>query len=122
MQKRRPYSNIAKNPEKLIEMLMLRRLGFSTYFLANLYGCDRETLRYHCRKYQIFPQKTKFISNSPDIFNPKRIATQVIIKIIPETVSNWVSLDGERVNIGKSYADYLKAEKLKRNSPYNVTV
>lgn len=113
MQKRRPYTLIAKDKNKLLEMLYLRRAGFSYNFLSKFYGCDRETLRYHCHKYQIFPQKKKFIHNSSEVFNPARIAIKIISTIAPEKVSNWIVIDGEKINTGKSYADYLKS-----NSPY----
>lgn len=106
---------VFKDTDKLLEMLMFRKTGFSFNFLADYYNCDRTSLRYQCRKYQIFPVKKVQMRNdkSPDIFNPRRIATTVIVQIAPEKVSNWTVIDGERINTGKSYADYLKA-----NSPY----
>ncbi len=109
-----------KKPEILLEMLTLRRAGLDLTFLAELYNCDRASLRYQCRKYQVFPVKTVFKiydwrnTKSKEIFNPKRIAQFVITQIVPHRVSNWMLVDGERVNTGKSYADYLAAV-----SPYN---
>lgn len=110
---KKAYTFISKDPATLLEILSLRRAGFSLEFLAELYNCDRTSLRYQCRKYQIFPIKTVFIRNdkSPEIFNPKRIMSQIIVNFIHHEVSNWTMIDGERVNTGKSYADYL--------SPYN---
>ncbi len=109
----------SKNPEKLLEMLALRRAGFSFDFLSELYNCDRTTLRYQCRKYQIFPVKTVFIRNdkSPEIYNPKRIIKKIIEELYPERISNWTIVDGERINTGKSYADYLKTL-----SPYKKSI
>lgn len=103
--------------EKLVEMLGLRRAGWTFVALAEFYNCDRTSIRYQCRKYQIFPTKTEFISNSSEVFNPKRIATQIVVKIVPHKISNWVIVDGERINTGKSYADYLK-----NISPYKERV
>lgn len=94
---------------KLLEMLSLRRDGWTFVALAELYDCDRTSLRYQCRKYQIFPIKKIFIKNSNEVFDPKRIAHNIIIEINP-VVENpqWKVVDGERINTGKSYADYLK--------------
>ena len=93
---------------KLLEMLLLRKQGWTFVALADLYNCDRTSLRYQCRKYQIFPIKKEFKSNSNEVFNPKRISTHILVEIFPKKVSNWTTVDGERVNLGKSYADYLK--------------
>lgn len=93
---------------KLLEMLSLRQAGWTFVSLAELYNCDRTSLRYQCRKYMIFPPKKVFIKNSNEVFDPKRIAHQIIIQLEPSQVSNWVEVDGERVNTGMNYADYLK--------------
>lgn len=110
---KKQYTFVSKNPSTLLEILEFRRAGLSLNFLAELYNCDRTSLRYQCRKYQVFPTKTIFIRNdkSSEIFNPKRILHDIILKIIPPENSQWVIIDGERINTGKSYADYL--------SPYN---
>lgn len=106
---KKAYTFISKDNSTLLEILQLRRVGFSLDFLAELYDCDRTSLRYQCRKYQIFPQKTIFIKNSDEVFNPKRIANHIILEIYPKEESNWTIIDGEKVNTGKSYADYLKS-------------
>ena len=111
MQMRKVYNFVSKDPSKLLEILALRRQGFSLEFLAELYNCDRTSLRYQCRKYQIFPNKTVFIKNSNEIFDPRRIASQITIEINPPAVSHWTMIDGEKVNLGKSYKDYLASKK-----------
>lgn len=101
---------IFRDNNKLLEMLVLRRQGWTFYALAELYHCDRTSLRYQCRKYQIFPIKTIQIRNdkSKEIFDPRRIATQIIIELKPqEEESQWTIIDGEKINRGKSYADYI---------------
>ena len=107
---------IFNDKQKLLEMLSLRSSGYSFNFLSELYNCDRTSLRYQCRKYQIFPLKNKTIKNdkSPEIFNPIRIWSSVLIQVAPFKVSHWKIIDGEKVNTGKSYADYLA-----NLSPYN---
>jgi hypothetical protein len=104
-----------QEPTKLFEMLDLRRAGFSFNFLADLYGCDRTSLRYQCRKYQVFPFKTVFIRNdkSSEIFNPNRMVKKIITEINPRETSQWIIIGGEKVNAGKSYADYLSPYKNK---------
>lgn len=108
---KKAYTFISKNPQQLLEILELRRQGFSLDFLAELHNYDRTSLRYQCRKYQVFPTKTIFIKNSPEIFNPPRIAHQIIIELNPIQPSKWVIIDGEKINRGKSYADYLSPYK-----------
>lgn len=114
---KKSYTFISKDKAKLLEMLLLREAGFSFNFLADFYGCDRTSLRYQCRKYKVFPNKTIFISNSKEVFNPQKIATHIIVQIFPQGKSNWTVIDGERVNMGKNYADYLKTV-----SPYKTRV
>ncbi len=115
-------SRIFKDKEKLLEMLSMRRQGFTFSFLARMYKCDRTSLRYQCRKYQIFPEKTVYVRNnqSAEIFNPNKIASRIILKIAPSFRSQWKVIDGERVNLGKSYKEYLKEYKQKEKalSPY----
>lgn len=113
---RKSYTFISKDPIILLEILNLRRQGWSFVSLAELYDCDRTSLRYQCRKYQVFPKKTMFIKNSNEVFNFKRIVHQVVAELYPQEVSNWIIVDGEKVNKGKSYADYLASV-----SPYKKT-
>ena len=105
---KKQYNLISQDLDKLLEMLSLRRDGWTFVFLAELFDCDRTSLRYQCRKYQIFPIKKVFTKNSKEVFNPKRISHNILIEINPIEPSQWVDVDGERVNTGKSYSDYLK--------------
>lgn len=115
--KKSPKTFIFRDKEKLLEMLSLRSAGWTFVALSEYYNCDRTSLRYQCRKYKVFPIKTVYIKNSNEVFNPKRIASHILIEIYPKKVSNWVIVDGEKVNTGKSYADYLKTL-----SPYKTRV
>lgn len=113
---KKPYTFISKDRNILLEMLSLRKSGWTFVSLAELFNCDRTSIRYQCRKYQIFPEKTIFIKNSNQVFDPKRIVTQILIELDPQETSIWSIIDGERVNTGKSYADYLKSvSPYKRN-------
>lgn len=101
---------VFSDKDKLIEMLALRRSGWTFESLAELYSCDRSSLRYQCRKYQIFPHKTRFHFNphSLEVFDPKRIITSVLIEVYPID-TQWTIIDGEKINKGKSYAEYLES-------------
>lgn len=106
--KKRSGVFIFKDHTKLIEMLGLRRIGWTFMSLSELYNCDRTSLRYQCRKYKVFPQKTIFIKNSNEVFDPRRILSNVIVEFFPKESSRWIIIDGERINAGKSYKEYLK--------------
>ena|ERR1035437_2577282 len=109
-----------QNHDKLLQLLSLRLSGWTFTSLAEFYHCDRSSLRYQCRKYQVFPVKTVYVRNSKEVFNVERILNTVIAEIRPEpaeirpepVVSKWIEIDGERINMGRSYSEYL-------NSPYN---
>lgn len=104
---KKSYNFISKDFNKLLEMLSLRRAGWTFVALADLYNCDRTSLRYQCRKYQVFPDKKIYIKNSKEVFDPRRISHYIIVELYPKKVSNWKVIDGEKINTGKSYADYL---------------
>ncbi len=112
---RKPRTSISKDKEILLEILDLRRAGWTFVSLAQLYDCDRTSLRYQCRKYQVFPIKKIYIKNSNEVFDPKRIAFHILQEMYPAKVSNWVVVDGEKINTGKSYSEYLAAL-----SPYKL--
>lgn len=103
---KKTYTLISRDTENLLEMLRLRREGWTFMALAELYHCDRTTLRYQCRKYMIFPLKNVNIKNSNEVFDPKRIAQKIIIEIMPKAESKWIIIDGEKINTGRSYSDY----------------
>lgn len=106
---------VFSDPSKLLEMLNLRRAGWTFVSLSEYYNCDRTSLRYQCRKYQIFPHKTVFTFDPHhlEVFDPKRITRTILLTIYPKEDEKWTLIDGERVNLGRSYTDYLK-----RVSPY----
>lgn len=104
---RKPRTPISKDPDILLEILSLRLAGWTFTAIATLYNCDRTSLRYHFRKYQIFPVKKVFVKNSNEVFDPQRIASTVIVELFPTNTSTWTVIDGEKINTGKTYAEYL---------------
>lgn len=111
---KKPYTFISKSPETLYDILQLRRDGWTFNALSHLYGCDRTTLRYHCRKYQIFPIKTVFVKNSDEVFDPERIVSHIVSELYPKQESVWIVIDGEKINTGRSYKEYLALSPYKR--------
>ncbi len=74
-------------------LLNLRRVGWSYNSLSSFFGISSKGIRYQCEKYGIF-------ADEYGISIPAVDATQA--------KSRWIYLDGEKINKGKSYADYLK--------------
>lgn len=113
---RKPRTAISKDPQILFEILNLRLAGWTFVAISELYNCDRTSLRYQCRKYQIFPLKKIYIKNSNEVFDPKRISSFILSQIYPQPVSHWTIIEGEKINVGKSYAEYVAFSPYKRTS------
>lgn len=88
---------IFQDREKLAEMLDLRLGGYSISALATLFKCDKSSIRYQCDKYNVEPPYK-------EVYAVERIASQVT----SSAIGNWKIINGERVNMGKSYKEYLQ--------------
>lgn len=88
--------------ETLYDVMMLRRAGWGFYPLAIMYNCDRTSIRDHARKYVVIPEL--------HVFNPQRVVNEVVIELYPTTSCvEWTDpIEGQRICLGKSYADYLR--------------
>lgn len=95
------------NKQKLWEMLNLRMNGYAISTLAIIYHCDMKAIRYQCDKYKITP---------PD--NELYAVERIVSKTISKSIGNWKFINGERINIGKSYKEYLEEAK-RKYSPKN---
>lgn len=81
--------------------MMLRRAGWGFEPIAIIYHCDRSSIRKQTRKYVILPE-VKY-------FYPQKIAVKIVAELnIGESTTEWADIQGERVCLGKSYADYIK--------------
>lgn len=98
---RNSYVKVFVDKQKLYEMALLRRMGWTFTALAILYNCDRTSVRDQCRKYCIFPL-------GEEVFNPERIVTRILVKENPVSKTAWTIIDGEKVCLGRSYKDYFK--------------
>lgn len=83
----------------LSEMLALRYNGWSFTSIAFLFSCDRKSIENQCRKYGIKPME--------DVYTIERISNSAI-KDLSE--NKWVERNGEKINKGMSYEDYLKKQ------------
>lgn len=86
---------IFKDNKKLVQMLNLRRCGYSTTFLAAIYGCDHTSILFQCNKFNVEPMN--------DVYSLEQILRQIL--------PTFKYQGGERINVGKSYAEYLKEAK-----------
>lgn len=87
---------------RLEDMFKLRRRGLSVYSLASIFSCDVSTIRYHLRKYCI---------DHPDEIYPIQ---RLVAKGLPAQIDDdkYKIVNGERINKGKTYKEYLADAKL----------
>jgi len=91
------------NKNTLEEMVQLRRHGVAISSLAIIYGVDNSTIRWHLRRY--------YITNPNEVYSIERI----VAKLLPSNSQpQWKVINGERINLGKSYKEYLGL------SPYKI--
>lgn len=81
-------------------MLELRMSGYAIKTLAGMYGCDPSSIRHQCDKYGIEPPLHEVYA-----------VDRVVMSAIPSAVGNWKFVNGERINAGKSYKEYLEESK-----------
>lgn len=97
-------SNAFAEPRTLEEMTSLRQLGWSYGKLGLKYDRDRTTIIYWCKKMNIVPKvKEKVIAYG---------ITKKDITVVNQVISP--KLEVEKVNEGKSYAEYLMEEKKRK--------
>ncbi len=77
-------------------LLNLRRVGWSYNSLSSFFGISSKGIRYQCEKYGIFSEE--YGMRIPDIREARELG-------------RWKYIEGEKINKGKSYADYLKESK-----------
>ncbi len=85
------------NKPRLYQMLNLRRNGLALTSLAVIYNCDRTSVAYHCKEYQIAPI-------DEEVYDLERIISQILPKAPQPT---FKIVNGERINLGKTYKEYL---------------
>lgn len=81
----------------MFHLINFRLAGYGEDTLATMFGCDRTALIYQFKKYNIPKPK--------EVYVLERIISQLLPKPEPE---KWKIVNGARINLGKSYRDYLK--------------
>lgn len=98
---------------KLNEMLNRRMMGEGVAKLGAMYGVDHSTIIYHCKRSGMqFPGKHDNIVVSSGIIAIS-IGGMGIRRPIQSTQPDLIDFDGDRINPGKTYAEYV-AEDIKR--------
>ena len=109
-----------KNTTVILEMLELRRRGWSYVAIAEYYGKDHSTIIYHCKKHSVVPKfpivraeyKKKMILSPDDI--PEIVVEMDVVEIVtPKPEPKYAVIIEEKINVGKNYKDYLKERGIK---------
>jgi len=103
---RKGDNKIFNDKKRLYGLVELRRAGWSISTLSILFNCDRTSIRLQCDKYGIIPW-------SRENYPIKNIIIPIIRPLADKNEDKWVLIDGERINQGKSYKDYLREYKLR---------
>lgn len=91
------------NPTELLRMLEMRRGGMTYTAIATYYGNDHTTIVYHCKKHNVYP-------NCPVV----RISTKKLPPVmIQKSEPKYALLIEEKINVGKSYKEYLNENRIK---------
>ena len=112
---RSSYHRIFNDKEKLYQAINLRASGWSFSDLAQMFKCDRDSIRQQCLKYGIQPSEVfnlgktiGSVLNSQD--NPtkvQRIVSNILKQTQPAAIQ-WEELDGINYSRGKFYQEYLE--------------
>ncbi len=84
-------------------MTNLRRQGFSVNYLSSVFHCDKKAIRHQLKKYGV--QRWEPVV-SP--YEGTKLCIKEGLKNLLAEENKWEIKDGERVNKGRSYAEYLK--------------
>ncbi len=80
-------------------MLSLRVGGWSFTSIAFLFACDRKSVEKQCKKYDAKPEDK--------VYTIERITIHTIKPILED---KWIERNGEKVNKGMNYEDYLSRQ------------
>lgn len=103
MTKRKKH--IFKDEQLLQEMLVLRKQGLSSQFLAKKYKVDHTTILYQCKLHNVYPERIIRINKEREIF-PLQKTEKLPEKKIEQ--HKYAHLIFEPMNQGKMYRQYLK--------------
>lgn len=88
-------------------LLNLRLQGYSFGALATVFHCDKMAVKRHCEKYGIYPMDFDNSLRKRNSFSLPEILDLFLKPPISDP--RWVTIDGEKINRGRSYREYLKS-------------
>lgn len=101
---RKNDTKIFLDKQKLTQMLNMRRSGYALTSLAIIFGVDRTSIAYQCDKYLIKPLE--------ETYTLERIIEDVLEQVYKPEPEKFKVIDGHRINLGKTYAEYLAEAKV----------
>lgn len=100
---RHPYQTPFADRNNLNIMLNLRLNGYSIRTLSLLFHCDKDSIEHHTIRYGIEPM-------TDTIFSLTSLLRSLLL-ITPQELNRWHYIRGEKINRGKTYAEYLADAK-----------
>lgn len=101
---------IFHDKNKLYLLLNFRIQGYSLGSLSEIFHCDKNTIKKQCLKYSIYPigyDSTKLSQSKKNAFSTSHIVSLALSK--PREKRLWAVIDGEKINLGRSYKEYLNS-------------
>ena len=108
------FVKLFKDRKNLETLATLVSKGYSSSAIAHHLGCDHSSVDYHVKKHGlIYGKKTSLPKLTQKV---EKVKPQRIPKSLNDTALNdyyWES--GEKINVGKSYAQYRAIEQGKKD-------
>lgn len=116
----RGRGHIFDDVKKLNEMLNRRMLGEGASQLGAFYGVDHSTIIYHCKRSGMqFPGKNDKIIVSSGIIAIS-IGGMTIRRTPKVTVPDLTDFDGDTINPGRTYAEYVEIENERKKKKFFI--
>lgn len=103
---RKGDKTIFSDKDKLLQLIALRRAGYATTTLAIIFGADRSSIDYHCQRFNLKPDR--------QVYTIERIISDVVLQLKPQENPTYKIVNGEKINLGKSYAEYILIDKMRK--------
>lgn len=101
--------SVFKTPKDVLGMFEKRSSGFSYKRLAEYYGVDHTTIIYWCSRYGIKKHQPINLTKEIHITMKKRFPAPA-----PPIKGKYKDIIYEKVNEGKTYAEYLEEERRRK--------
>jgi len=102
-----------RDKDKLMEMLYLRRNGWSAPRLAKRYGLqDHTSILHWCKKYGVKPKLDSELNPFERVYTRKEIQTEIRLNVKQKEIPKnpYIGFEG-KINQGRMYKDYLEDKK-----------